>query len=271
MNYKTFEIDFIKVCRDSQVISSDACRFIDHFFSNNGYIAGGFARKIASTILFDKFSKEDKYNIYFYLKSMTGDIDVFFKTKEDALKVQPSITENQICPFYRDYTNTKAHFGYQFRTQNNEMFQTIVKVHGNPEQVVSTFDIANAKIFIDSNGIHYTDEWLELENNKTIGIDLWDKSNLLWRVHKWFVKHDYKSLRENDVEKYVDCLYSITEKVKNKGLVRWDRPVTNLEIQKFVKKFCNFNDVSMNDVLKASLLLDSYSQMNILNSMSTKI
>jgi hypothetical protein len=267
MNYKTLEMDIIKVFQDSKIMSTDACKFTDYFFSNNGYIAGGFARSISTSILLNQDKPKD--DVRRYLRHYSGDIDFFFETKQDSLNVQGDL-QNQCGGAVREYTHTKAYFGYQFRTYSNEMFQTIVKVSGNPEHVLSTFDIANAKVFIDRQGIHYTDEWLELEKNKILGIDIWDKPNLLWRVHKWLNKHSYQGIRNQDVDKYIDCLYSVAEKVKKKEIIRWDRPVTDCEIQKFVKKFCSHSDISMNDILKASLLLDSYSQMNVLSSLSLR-
>lgn len=278
MTYNCESIDWISFLNDKKVCNKDAIKFFELVISRKGYVSGGFARVLANQLLHknksDIFSIEGtlkKYitprsNVDFnnplFRKGGAGDVDIFFKNKEHAMITKDSVI-SELNPQY--CRNTIAYFGYDIY-YGNTCFQLITKINGTPEDVLNTFDISNAKVYLDEQGIHYSDEWKDLEEKRLLGIDISNKPNILWRVRKWLSKHNYVDLRPGDHEKIVDALYDAADKINDKSLIRYNKPVTTTELRSIIKKFIYISPPSQ--IIKASLLLDSYSQMTALNSLS---
>ena len=283
MNDFIFEkVDWIAELYNKKFLSKDAIDSFELIFLNKGYISGGGA-KVLSNYFLGISSSDESINSYFgnkitsnylnanfnsqnYWKSYKGDIDVFFNDRNDAYNAKYKVLSS-LTP--RIFQTTKGGFGYEF-LHGDVIFQLITKINGSPKEITDSFDIANAKVYLDDKGIYYTNNWKDLESKRLLGIDLYNKPNLLWRVQKWFKKHNYVNLRDNDHEKYVDILYEAAEKVKDQSLIRFEKPVSEHQIQKFVKSFIYNTGTPANEILKASLLLNSYSQMYVLKDLSQR-
>jgi hypothetical protein len=273
MNYFCENINWISVLNDEKICNKDAIKFFEFVISREGYISGGFARVLANQLL--NQNRLDPYVVMQYIgfktkfdfnnpfwKSGSSDVDIFFNNKENAITTT-NLVINQLTPTY--WKNTIAHFGYDV-LYGNVIFQLITKINGSPKDVLNTFDISNAKVYLDEKGIHYSSEWKELEERRLLGINISDKPNLLWRVRKWFSKHNYVDLRPGDHEKFVNVLYEVADKINDKSLIRYNKPVTITELRSIIKKFIYISPPDQ--IIKASLLLDSYSQMTALNNLS---
>lgn len=150
-----------------------------------------------------------------------SDVDVFFPTIETAeaavARLREALPDTYVSP-------TIAGFGHDF-CAGGLIFQVITKRAGTPDEVTGDFDIANAKPYFDATGFHFTDEWIELEEKRLLGIDDASRLSLLWRVKKWCEKHSYVDLRCGDHEKLIDALFEAIVAVKADRLERWSKKV----------------------------------------------
>lgn len=283
-------VDWISFLRNSYQLGGLPYDFLIHLMnSHNGYISGSFARKVSEFVLgknginlisnkrkFYPFRKDDhalelrrllridndvNEHQYNNIKFYKGDIDVFFK-HNDLNNLHHELLEKF---YFKHSADTPAMFGKEYYLDNT-LVQCITKINGEPEDVLSTFDITNAQVYLDLNGIHFTDEWVNLEEQSLLGIEINSKPNIVWRTKKWYGKHYYNNLRKGDHEKYVDALFMTAEKFKNKESYGFIKTINDLN--KFVKTDYLFS-APITLILKASLLLDSYNQMNILKNLDS--
>lgn len=198
-------------------------------------------------------------------KTNVGDIDVFFTDSQSAGSVIDDLN-------VRDYTwssTTAAGFGQEYVFGRRNVLQIITKFTGRPLDVLDSFDISNAQVYFDRDGLHYTDEWVEMETNSQLGINRSDKPNLLWRAHKWVSRHGYNRLRPGDEEKYVDALFNAFERAKSDEWKIWDRKVTTQTISHMGWRFKDWLPPA--ELLRASLLFDGYRQMHSLQIVAKKM
>ena len=285
------------------VFNSECFRVTRACLEEGGFISGGFARKLARSLLIDRhesvhanetwhqtidwYSACRNLNNYsppwaatrhvdvrdptarYQWRGGVGDIDIFFHTEQRRFQATDAINRC-IEAGWKEIIHigkSPAGFAEEYIVEKRP-FQLVSKLYGTPEQIVDSFDFTNAKVWLDAEGIHYTDEWLELEKNNLLGIDQWDRPSLLWRVHKWTRKHHLRDLREGDHAKYVDAVYKAMELVKSGECVRWGQKIRPSQIKEFAKAFIYTSPIT--EVLKASMLLDSYDQMTIMNEISKK-
>lgn len=292
-------LKFLPVDWSSELLSKGAIQknhdaLINRCFSFGGYISGGFARVVASKILskhlwgndskeWNGWEIERYYRLHGRIsppwenkappqtkelrnswKSGRGDIDIFFPDEEKALRAVENTTRG---PFKVELdAPSPAGFAREFIVDGC-CFQLITKVNGTPEDVLSSFDIANAKVALVPGGILLTKEWIDLERFNRIGIDKWDKPNLLWRVHKWVKRHSYSDLRQGDHDKYLDFLFKTFEEAKSGNFIMYNRPVLPEEVKRFVRDFIHYYPPK--EALKASLLLDDYDKLQVFKRISS--
>jgi len=296
MEWQHESIDWLDVLKKKRALSGKTIRLIQLCLDSRGYVSGGFARLIAVLLMKEKkvisSRKEDRdaapwdavdqkwpvwdqvssYCLVFgnyekrseerLWKSGAGDVDVFFP---DALSA--SLAVRRAIEMRLDKWNSKtlANYGHEFLVENN-IVQMIEKVTGSPEEVLSGFDIANAKVYLNSRGLFWTEEWAQLEENKLLGVDIWDRQNLLWRISKWIRKHGYTNLRPGDHENWVDLLIGSAELCHNKKLVRFSKEVDIRTIRWIGKDL--LLRLPPRDLLKASLIYDSYENLRIMRHVS---
>jgi hypothetical protein len=289
-------------------LSPNAVLILKDAVTSGGYVAGGFARIFAYALLTEelgvidpqplhqdvvhvnKSNRDAWQDIKKYLgdgyevdptqkrwvgsvekmrlwKAGVGDIDVFFLDSSAASKSIDMLASRKLTWS----GHTIAGYGFECVVDKRNILQFITKVTGSPEAVLSTFDITNAMVYLDADGLHYTDEWLELETHNQLGINKSDRPNLLWRINKWANKHSYSKLRPGDEDKYVDALLSAYQKAKSAGIEwkMWDRKVTSQAVANMGWKFKDWLPPA--ELLKASLLFDSYRQIDALRVVSKKL
>lgn len=265
-----------------------AINFLQKALSCDGYVSGGFATLLARhviglgpcrnvSILYDNNSSNNYY-LFQYLRSYLmsgiddshaikngkldrtirgGDIDIFFPTdKLHFIEQLHDYIKNEA----QYVGETPAGFGNEYRIKGTNI-QCISKINGDPHEVLSTFDIKNAQVYFDKSGIYVTKEWLDLEDTRTLAINRFDRPNIVWRVHKWKKRHEYKDIRNEDQDKYLESIYSLADRIITKN----DKTIDIEKLKRIIKQsFISLQDVDSSLLLKASLLLDSYDQISIM-------
>lgn len=295
MNWRTERIDWLGLLDHNKIMDRTARAFLRSSVAGGGYVSGGFARSLISVCLTErgklpgrssaaasrrkvKFTYDsdswDSLANYCNVSGLTpetkggggksgrfwkagvGDIDIFFTDRHAADHAVKRGLKSE--PHW--HSPTLAGFGHEYLV-GNAVFQHITKITGTPEEVLTTFDIANARVYADADGIHYTSEWHELENQCLLGIDNFSKPNLLWRVTKWFRKHRYLDFRLGDHAKLVDSLWSAVERTKDGSWKMWGETVQLDSVRRLARRFSDL--LPPEDLLRASLLFDSYDQSSM--------
>lgn len=252
--------------------------FIASALNAGGYIAGGCARVVGIAILrqqhvssIDRYVGDRQALRSYLLGGITnGDVDVFFRSEADVL----SSTEigYQHSKYLRVSRNTQAGWGVEHISKfSNIVFQFITKIWSEPREMVNNFDLANAKVYLDSNGVHWTDEWLELELSRTLAIDDFTRQNLLWRVNKWLTKHRYLRIRQDDEEKLFEHSLRMLDRMKNNEFVRFDKKVhPDAGLAKIwqVVRSVNMLPESM---ISFAILFDSYRNLTLLKDAAKEL
>jgi hypothetical protein len=275
------------------ITSSQATAF-KIVWDHGGYIAGGFARMVAALDassrgelnIYPVWRRESswralesytelvhaapphpsgKASTHWKWRGAVGDVDFFFPNEVAARAALGSVMKAFGERAHRE--TTAAGYAEEV-TYDQCRYQFITRVNGALEDVLSGFDLTNAKVALLPESILTPPEWLELEEARAIGIDLWSKPNLLWRVKKWASKHLYRRLRTSDEDRFVNLVFDAFEAVKDGTLKRWDRPITKHEVQRFVKMFIYSLEPGI--ALKASMLLDDYDRMNVVKDVMNR-
>jgi hypothetical protein len=191
------------------------------YFTNDGYLAGGFLRKIIKNGSVEKVLENQLGR---------GDIDFFFynenaaeKSFESFCKVKGSYAP-RLSPVNKNNTakvtpNSMTGFAFEGTssitlkdkiTFNSVRFQFIAKSTGTPEQVLNRFDISNCKIATDGKNIWMVEDWEKLEEDKIIRVDNLKGEYILTRLKK-YLTDDYDLDQSNKDEILIKMLSSVTD------------------------------------------------------------
>lgn len=285
MKFRTVSVDWLLALVDNGCISKAVASAMRSSLAAGGYVSGSFARTVAYAYFFPLNGKqfegrEDLFGRYrlqyrHYGRSIkpeesrlwkagTGDIDFFFPDQKSGCDAV-SIVRSTCDAAYS--APTMGGYGHEFVLGDN-ILQLITRVTGAPEDVIESFDIFNAKVYLDSSSIHYPEGWVAAEKARTLGIDRTDRPNFLWRVTKWFHSHRYEKFRPGDETKYVDGVFAAAALVKSGGWRRWGRDVKMYEVLSKGKYFVS--KLPPDQLLKMSMLYDSYDQMNMTKILLSK-
>lgn len=148
----------------------------------DAFIAGGFGRAMHRSLVMN-----DTSYLASYVASQHGDIDVFFRSKDDLRTFMGAHSSSM------DWRRSK----HAWTTPGNTL-QIIDCIVGQPQHIMRSFDISNACVTASKNSIMRPDGYRELHESKQLHVQNWG-DHTLQRVRKWFVKHD-------DLETlHVDC------------------------------------------------------------------
>ena len=198
-------------------------------------------------------------------KSSVSDVDVFFREKKSALECIANLNAQGEAAWS---SPSLARYGEEYVFGRN-LFQFITHFSGQPEDVLSSFDLANAKVYFDAKGLHWSDEWARLEDDRVLGVDVWNKQNLLWRIAKWMNRHGYENLRGGDHDKYLDAVFKAIDETREGKLIRWGEKVNIRTIRSHTKRMVY--GMPPAEALKASIIFDSYDQLNIIRDVANKV
>lgn len=279
--YSLYTCDVVRILSDMKSFRSNSLSFLNEVLEAGGYVSGGFARTIGNLILLG--SKENPARVKNYLgcdvggdgplnpgtrnsrmwKRDNGDIDVFFHNEVD---VQAAIDKISTSGTWTWNADTIGGYGREFLA-GGIVFQLIHGIHGSPRDVLETFDIENAKVYFNERGLYLSNDWLELERKKQLGICRADKLNLLWRVRKWFRKHGYTSLRDGDSHKLFSAIERLLSESGSERLFRWNSRVPQKRVQGIARNAIDFLS-SADDLLRLSMYLDDYGQMEVIKALN---
>lgn len=304
MTFRTANIDWLSLISSHGLMTNDSLAALDISLNHSGFVSGGFARMLAVTILTDMcvLSKKNSY-LWSEVKNNTSlsqhSIDAFLKAKyydavvpDDSLQPHARkhisyITDIDVWFLSESCANeatrevirtqdvihnapTIGGFGHELIVGKN-IFQFIKKLTGSAEEVLSSFDIKNAKVYLDRDGIHWSDEWAILEENRMLGIDDFSKSSILWRIRKWASKHfndGYDVFRPGDAVKYVNALIKFAEMTENNELYRWGKKVKISELRGINNRVCDW--LPPDSMLKTSSIYTGYAALSIAASAENK-
>ena len=274
------------------IISKSTEKILRISVGSGGYVTGGFARNLARCILSDRnllpppplewgrdrnegWNKLKRYANTQKVpwrnsnevsdrtwKSGVGDIDIFFPTEVDAQGICSQVNSSSTCEWS---SPTLAGYGMEYLSGGN-LIQILTKFHGTPDEITGSFDLANAKVYLDGAGLHWSDGWCELEEENLLGIDHFDKPNLLWRVNKWYHRNCYTDFRPGDHAKFVDSILSTVTLAKKGDLKRFGRDVDPASVKGYAKRYWGI--LPAGELLKISMCYDSYDQMHAIKELS---
>jgi len=291
MKLHLFPVHWWEDLLEEEAIKRDHQNLIIRCMFHKGYISGGFARLVASKLLGkyiwgsdsppEALREVERYYRLYRLsspprekekvenisrkswKSGKGDIDIFFHDKESSYKAINSVESG---PFRIDMSSTSpAGFAKEIIV-NQCCFQLITKINGTPEEVLQSFDLANAKVALTNDGILVSKNWIELERLRHLGVDRWDKPNILWRVHKWVRRHAYHDLREGDHDRYLDHLFDVVKSAQLGELKMYNKPIDPNYVKKFARDF--IHSYPPKEALKASMIMNDYDKIQIMKRIS---
>jgi hypothetical protein len=168
-----YNINLLKILEQSDLFKSYALPLIKDCFKYNGYLAGGFVRKLLliHNKQFTLEQLEQEYKNWNYVH----DIDFFF---EDDIDLQKFYLKHIMC--FSDLTlNT-----YEQRRQTLK-FQMIRTFIGKPIDVISSFDMINVMVALKNDTVYVHDDWSKYEKLKQVHVVNWHNSMIVRRLGKY--------------------------------------------------------------------------------------
>ena len=207
-----------------------------------------------------------------FWKSGAGDIDFYFRT-DDASKavlnyLNKEVDHYKILNMYpAGSCPTLAGWGVEYFF-GNLLIQAITKVTDEPTFILDSFDIVNAQCYLDNKGFHYTKRWFDCEKRGELEIYRGDKDNLIWRSAKWSMRHDLRISSESQ-KLLSQTALKLAQKINSEdGMMMWNRKVNIKQLQGKVKEMIWRWDSE--NILMASLILDSYDQLDLMSLIANK-
>lgn len=215
----------------------DVMDFIDsqsHYFSNGGYLAGGFLRRIINKGNVIELLEEPESDIDFFFYNQKACEDAFTWFQQSGAYIVPNTTThgNILTPNSMTGFAFEGHRGVKLKNSPKftarQKFQFIYKSYGTPEEVLNRFDLANSKIATDGKNVWMVEDWEELENKKIVRVDNLAGKYLASRLSKYIGK-EYCLFEGNYGEVLIKILEIANEK-KSMGILR--RLVRNKKVIK---------------------------------------
>jgi len=237
------------------------------------YIAGGFAREMYRFFIAARDGESKSSKISDAAKSWienelllqnanfsyaTGDIDIFCKTTQDVHELNAQLRQHTVDskPFVTANATSYVLDGVKI--------QVIHKLIGTPEDVIGSFDIANAMVAIEQDGtLTTTNEFHTAENEMAIHVVNWvDPPVTFSRVVKWMWHHRYNAMSPETAHMFVKTHVNLVENINlalAKGATHYTLSNGHKVDMKKAKSFMNraffYNDNMMNVISDEDLLL----------------
>lgn len=255
--------------KNDMIFSPAEEKMIKHVMTCGGYVSGGCAKVVTLGVLRDLYCQPvDRYigdnrSLIEYLgRGTPGDIDFFFRSEADITEAKAAMEQHGNV--INSSQPTKANWGTEYRTKSAITIQLITKTWGDPLEIMGSFDIANGKVYFDGYGIHWTDEWLDLELSRTLAIDDFTRPNLLWRVNKWLSKHNYQSVRPSDEDKLFEHSLEMLNRMRENRFFRFDQPITKHQGLTKIWQVVRRLNMMPESLISFSVLFDSYRNLALM-------
>lgn len=196
-------------------------------FKHGGFVAGGFARYLAKLLRGERSEVEAHVssNAYFLAD---GDVDLFFRSKEDHNNFLNDLDEN-----LRKHSNVHVRTSkgklavdvlvHALESRKWRVMQTIGCVYGQPNEVISTFDFFNCMIAFDANSVYASENFEQLEESNTLCVSWFGGASLPYRLRKYVKKYDYTS-----VTTFSNASTCLEQLLKNKDCSKNQNAVLNI-------------------------------------------
>ena len=168
---------------------------------SGGFIAGGFARALLNKQSIRDYLAPNNYDL------LPGDVDIFFKCKEDAERAAeflgPDVYPSQ-GGFAKEGTSglsglSRLAFKIQLVDASDLIFPTV-------EETLARFDFVNCQVALVGDDLIFPREWHDLEKKKLLKIANIEAPFMGNRVNKYIKQRGYKGLVPESQEIFGDWL-----------------------------------------------------------------
>lgn len=164
---------------------SHALEIIQVCLDSGGYIAGGFARQMFRC---RDHTLEGRAASWKHYLQHGGDVDFFFKDRVDYERA----IDGLMSAGFNASMHTVMSDTYVVSSQaGNVIIQLIHGLFGPINEILSTFDITNARIAFESNALHHDERFADLEESGSLHVSVCDGTKTLARVLSWKSRHGY--------------------------------------------------------------------------------
>jgi hypothetical protein len=239
------DINVVETLRVSRVIDKATYDILQLAFMHGAYVAGGFARLVASLMKSSKFDVNDDsiYTLVSYLsydahQRQGADIDLFFPD-EVALSEFWKIYDVGANGIKSCCTRTMS-FSAAAReliVNNRCRVQVIDRYVGEIKQQLSNFDIYNAMVAFNDHHMIIPKYWNDLEKEKVLHVSSWESPFIIGRISKWFRRHGYNKLSPKSITEIGDVTLELLKQLKVKPNLNCPYPVTYDRVCRQLKKF----------------------------------
>lgn len=221
---RDYLMDLYQKAYPHKTIKPVAFPFMLDCLDEGGFIAGGFAERIAYGNIAHSFIKDRADVAFAYYLSHRGDVDIWFENSEASsaflAKIRASNKFTETIPpedmntqFWAKTFHDKANLtlqGEQIKSWVSRQdppsephgfgspfkYQVIVRRAGSPEAIVNDFDIYNAMCYITKDGIYVPEHFAQLARRQELHMFKPDYGTLV-KISKWFERHKlYSCLTE---------------------------------------------------------------------------
>ncbi len=197
---------------------------LEFAFECDGYVAGGFGRKVYHAISNKTNEIKGKF-----------DCDLFFRDLDGYTKfvtLLPKICDAKLVNSMAEMATNISLYG-----GNPKFHPDIQAIHaflGEPEDLISKFDFENCMIGFDNKNVYQSDQFEQVEKDQTLKITNWRKEGFLYRVYKYHYCHGYKKLHSDCQKEFIDFIFELYhEKLK---VHKEDKNKIQINSTKFIKQ-----------------------------------
>ena len=170
--------DYDWLVRRVENVSTFLSTFSNMMNGFNGYIAGGYLRRVIKSG--DAFQFQN------------ADLDFWFSTNDDLLGAVNFVNQGNLTQFHQpevqEILDDKVLYSWDLISNTRDFpdikLQFIGRLVGDISNILSYFDFTNAKIATDLNQVFIDNRWVNYENNNIVHIDI-IKPSVIKRLIKY--------------------------------------------------------------------------------------
>ena len=172
---------------------------------SGGFIAGGFARALLNKQSIRDYLAPNNYDL------LPGDVDIFFKCKEDAERAAeflgPDVYPSQ-GGFAKEGSSRLSleNYGLSHLTFKIQLVDASDLIFPTVEETLARFDFVNCQVALVGDDLIFPREWHDLEKKKLLKIANIEAPFMGNRVNKYIKQRGYKGLVPESQEIFGDWL-----------------------------------------------------------------
>ena len=168
---------------------------------SGGFIAGGFARALLNKQSISDYLTPSNYDL------LPGDVDIFFKHKEDAERAT-ALLGADIYPSQGGFAKEGSSrlSGLHHLTFRVQLVDASDLIFPTVEETLARFDFVNCQVALVGDYLIFPQEWHDLEKKKLLKIANIEAPFMGNRVNKYIKQRGYKGLVPESQEIFGDWL-----------------------------------------------------------------